>query len=145
MIVGLPGAGISAFFYLLCVLLMPVHAAWLVARRRPLPPGGWRLIARQWVIAAGIIAVLYLGGLFLGLFVQDHRPVSAAGTEPVDRVLARVGIWLALGTLALVLLVIQLLSLAERRRRRRHENRVQLGSLSGESLARTLIRPEEGI
>src|SRR5206468_1281508 len=112
--------------------------AWLIARRRPLPPGGWRLIARQWLIAFGIVMVLYLSGVLLGLFAHEPRPVG--GSEPLDRLVARVGIWVALATLVTVLVVIQLLSVVLRRRRRRDENRIRSRAMSFEAAPLTLFR-----
>lgn len=129
MIVGLPGAGISTFFYLLLVAVMPVHALWRMAMGRPLPAGHWRRIARQWAMALGIVGVLIGVGLLLSLLI-DPTSVPAAGpvgqgapvttgTQDLVTSVARLGVLVALLTLVLLLSVIQVLAFVSGLRRRR--------------------------
>jgi hypothetical protein len=121
-IVGLPGAGISAIFYLVCVVLMPFHTLWCIATGRELRPGHWRLMARQAAIAAGIVVAVTAVGWALGIGSTAQQaaagtPVAGAG-EPVDRLLSGVGVYLTVGTLVSVIVAVQALSVFARRRRR---------------------------
>ncbi|MEA2622113.1 MAG: UDP-glucose 4-epimerase [Chloroflexota bacterium] len=132
MIVGLPGAGISGIFYLVCVFLMPFNAVWQQARGRELPAGHWRRIARHWLVGAGIVAVLYAVGWALSLANPAPAPLTAGGggggptaeaesptavvpVSPVES-LARVGAVLTVGTLAGVAILVQVLSVYQRHR-----------------------------
>jgi hypothetical protein len=152
MTVGLPGAGISVFFYLIAILVMPVRALWVVARGGALPAGSLGLVARQWTIAMGIVVVIWMTGLALGLAAGDvvvtadagtvtEAPADGAGTiaapadgvvtiaaEPLESALARVGIWITLATLPIILVIIQVLSLVTARRpaKRRSGSRTRL-------------------
>lgn len=59
MVVGLPGTGIGGLFYLFMTLWMPVHECYrLITGRSTLER--WRFIAFNWLIVAGILAVLWL-------------------------------------------------------------------------------------
>jgi hypothetical protein len=121
MIVGLPGAGISAFFYLFLVLLMPFKLAWNAARRVGVRPDQARLIARQLLIGAGILASFAVIGAVLAVLLPQPAPVTgpaaaAGGTAiAVERGIARVGVYLGIATLIGVLAVTQLLALTVRR------------------------------
>jgi hypothetical protein len=118
MIAGVPGAGISAFFYLLCVLLMPFSAAWRMARgANP----RWPMVLRQVAIGGGILAGLVAGGAIVSA-------IAATGGTPVQPgqvgrlaldiglTLGRIGIFLGIGTLVLVMGSVQLYALIARRR-----------------------------
>src|SRR5687768_18120340 len=69
---GLPGAGVGGVFYMVSAILMPFHAAHRTVRRRrdpglaDQPPVQWRAVFRQFLIAIGIIAALWLTGWGLG-------------------------------------------------------------------------------
>lgn len=124
MVVGLPAAGISALFYLFCVLLMPVRTAWLIARGQALRPGHWRLLATQSVISLGIVAMLFLTGWMLSLVLPGPPSVTADGGSPPTAgggtaaaavgtsigILSAFGLLLALITLATVMVVVQVLA-----------------------------------
>lgn len=119
--VGLPGAGISAFFYLFLVLLMPFKLAWNAARRVGVRRDQAKLIARQLTIGAGILASFAVIGAVLALILPEPTPVTgpaaAAGSSAVafERGIARVGVFLGIATLVGVLAVTQLLALTVRR------------------------------
>jgi hypothetical protein len=117
-IVGLPGAGISAFFYLLLVLLMPLKLAWRAIRRSGIRRGHVRLTARQLLIGLGILGSFSVIGLVLAAVLPEAPPVVETGGHGdatvvgIARGIARVGVYLGLGTLIAVLVVTRLLSLA---------------------------------
>jgi hypothetical protein len=121
MIVGLPGAGISAFFYLFLVLLMPFKLAWNAARRVTVRREQITLIARQLVIGAGILASFAVIGALLAVLLPEPAPVTGPAAAvggaavAVERGIARVGVYLGIATLIGVLVVTQLLALIVRR------------------------------
>ncbi len=129
MIVGLPGAGLSTFFYLLLAAIMPVRAFWQVARGRPLAPGQWRLIWRQAAIALGIVAVLAAMGFFLTLVIdvtsglpagpaaQPAGPAAqpSSGVTALATSIAALGIVVALVSLGGLLSIIEVLAFLSRR------------------------------
>lgn len=122
MVVGLPGAGLSTVFYLLLVGVMPLRALWRQATGRPLPPGEWRRIGRQWAIAGGILAVLAAMGYALPLLLDvagspSGGPASEGDTGPASLfvTIAGLGILVALITLGVLLAVIELLALVSAR------------------------------
>jgi hypothetical protein len=121
-IVGVPGAGISAIFYLACVVLMPFHTLWCIMTGRELRPDHWRLVARQATIAAGIVVSVAAVGWALGFAAAAPQAAvgspSAATGEPLDRLLSRVGVYLIVGTLVSVIVAVQVLSILARRRQR---------------------------
>ncbi len=57
MTAGLPGTGISGFYYLLLVLWMPFHELREIIMGRG-PVGQWRVVLRHSSIAAGILTTL---------------------------------------------------------------------------------------
>lgn len=119
MTVGLPGSGIGGVFYLISALSMPVHAAIesvLCAagvranadRRSP----RWSLVWKQFAIAVGIIAALWVTGLALAALLIAHPNAlgSARTTEIGGRLpnILRVGaIIVSVGTLSVVLAAVQ--------------------------------------
>ena len=75
---GLPGAGVGGLFYILSALWMPICELWRVQRGDA--PGQWRLVARQFAIAVGIVASM--SGVFWGLdtvFLLTEVAAQAAG------------------------------------------------------------------
>ena len=119
MIAGVPGAGISAFFYLLCVLLMPFHAAWRMARG---DNPRWSLVARQLGIGVGIVVGLITGGAVVAAIAASGGELA---TQPgqlgqaaldIGLTLGRIGVFLGIATLVLVMGSVQLFSVIDRRR-----------------------------
>ena len=120
MTVGLPGAGIGGLFYLLSALAMPLHAAGeslLVAtgrrspRRRKSPP--WSLVWKQFAMAVGIIAGLWITGWILAAFLVSHpTALGNAQTTQIGRRLPNVlragAVLVSLATLGCVLLSVQI-------------------------------------
>lgn len=116
MIAGVPGAGISALFYLLAVLAMPFVAGYRAVRARSLAAGRWQLVRRQLAIALGIGAGLVGGGLLLTVLVSGSAPAptvaqAAQAAWQVGSAFGRLGLLLGLLTLALVLVSVQLAAL----------------------------------
>jgi hypothetical protein len=75
---GLPGAGIGGLFYILSALWMPFCELWRM--RRGDAPAQWPLVATQFAIAVGIVAVM--GGVFWALdtvIMFDQVAAHAAG------------------------------------------------------------------
>jgi hypothetical protein len=119
-IVGLPGAGISTLFYLVCVLLMPLHTLYLMARGRPLRAGHWRILGRQVVIALGVVGMLVAMAVVLSVLLATSGLEEPSLEEPSDgwaeilRTLGRLGTVVAGVTLVIVLGSIKLLSILTR-------------------------------
>lgn len=113
MIVGLPGAGISAFFYLLLILLMPVRLGWQLVRRSQLQRGHGRLLLRQTAIAVGILASFAVIGLTLEAILpaQPAQITQSSGAAAVQGGIQKLGAIVAILTLLGLLAVIQLLSM----------------------------------
>jgi hypothetical protein len=131
-IAGVPGAGISAFFYLLAVLAMPLVALYRVVRARSLAAGQWRLVARQTAVALGIGGGLLLGGAAVTWVVTSAA--QSASVEQTTQVvwqagdtLSRLGIALGVATLLLVLGSVQLAALIAGRGARGRANGVERG------------------
>jgi hypothetical protein len=75
---GLPGAGIGGLFYILSALWMPFCELWRM--RRGDAPAQWPLVAKQFAIAVGIVAVM--SGVFWALdtvIMFDQVAAHAAG------------------------------------------------------------------
>src|SRR4026207_1672458 len=97
MTVGLPGAGIGGLFYLLSVLAMPFRAAGeslLISSGRRSPPAGskprWSLVWKQFAMASGIIAALWVTGWILAAFLVSHpTALGQAQTTEIGRRLPR--------------------------------------------------------
>lgn len=123
MIVGLPAAGISAVFYLIAAVLMPVVTLWRMARGEAMHPGGWALVARQVAVAAAIIVTVLLTALAIGALLPaapvDGGGGGEGGAEPALRAVGRIAIWISLGTLALVLIGVRVGAFIVARRDRR--------------------------
>jgi len=127
MTAGLPGAGIGGLFYMLSAIGMPFHAAFRSVRRKLSdrgetdPPVNWRLVMRQFAIAVGILAALWVTGWLLALVIQAY-PDSLGAMKPpggghhVPNVLKIGALVLSLGTLSLVLIAVQVARLIVNRR-----------------------------
>lgn len=127
MTVGLPGAGIGGLFYLAGALLMPVRSLVLMLTGRG-HEARWRLAFRQSGMAVGILAALWLTGAVLGQLVMPSRtPMAAtvagggavAGVASAHAAAARVigthALALSIGTLVLILVLVQVARLVVRR------------------------------
>jgi len=111
MTAGLPGTGIGGMFYLVSALAMPLREAYRRARGCA-ASGTWRLVAGQTAIAGGILGGVWATGWLLGVALRTAHPVVALppGAHP-GNVLRTVTFALSLGTLAAVLLGVELLRL----------------------------------
>jgi hypothetical protein len=122
MTAGLPGAAVGGLFYLVSALLMPVVQLVRLRRGRRLPGHG-RLVLRQSAMAAGILAALWVVGEGLGwLFVATRlHVVPQLAAQPqglpqdVPNVVRATAFAVSMGTLILVLGVVQVLRLVVRR------------------------------
>lgn len=119
MTVGIPGVGLGGIFYLVSAMLMPVHQLGRVLRGRE--SARWPLVRRQCAIACAILGALWLTGWALGLLVAA-MPRSVLGaahaslaTPHVHNLLRTGALVLSLGTLALVLVLVQICRLVVRR------------------------------
>lgn len=108
MTAGLPGSGIGGLFYLISALAMPVVELWRAARGRA-NPDRQRVALRQSVMAAAIIGVVWLTGLALALLHLTNPARDATGAL---RLLWVAPGLIAFGTLATVLLAVELLAVA---------------------------------
>jgi hypothetical protein len=127
MVTGLPGAGIGGLFYLGSALWLPVRGAWRRLRGGALP---WEPALRSAGIALGIVAAIWLAGVMIGLWAGPiFQPVAAlAGRGPgsvggTTNLLATLTLALSLGTLALVLLMVQVARVVVRRPASRRSRR----------------------
>ena len=119
MVTGLPGAGIGGLFYLGSALWLPVRGAWRRLRGGALP---WEPALRSAGIAIGILVAIWLAGVMIGLWAGPiFQPVTVlAGRGPgsvggTTNLLATLTLALSLGTLALVLLMVQVARVVVRR------------------------------
>lgn len=121
MSVGLPGSGIGGVFYLLSAVWMPVHCAQRSVRGHQ---GQLRLMLRQTTLALLIIGMLWGTGVVIEL-VLTSTPAAAslraavgkdAGQE-LPAVFRAATFAMTFGTLAFVLLVVQVMRLVVPRRR----------------------------
>jgi hypothetical protein len=108
MIAGVPGAGISAFFYLLCVLAMPFVALRRTLAARSSRSGRWGFVSRHVAIGIAIAASLVAGGWAVSSVIPAApQTQGAGGLEQValqaGLALGRVGLLIGLATLGLVL------------------------------------------
>ena len=115
MTAGLPGVGIGGIFYLVSALLMPVSSLVAVFRGRA-HEARWATALRQAALAAAILGALWLTGWALGWLVahvipEATRAVARGGRSPdeVRSVIRTSALALSLGTLAVVLALVQLL------------------------------------
>jgi len=119
MIVGVPGTGIGGLFYLLSALALPLREAIRRVRDRA-NPVSWRVVAQQTTMAGGILAGMWATGLLIGAVLGAARSHVAPGVGlPAGNLLRTATVALSLGTLAAVLLGVELLRLCLHRRTRR--------------------------
>jgi hypothetical protein len=119
MTVGLPGVGIGGIFYLASAILMPVREA--VRLGRGSNRGRILLVVRQTALAATILAALWATGWAVGHVIAAATPSPVAlsrGRHASDatNVLKVSALALSLGTLALVLAMVQVARLVVRLR-----------------------------
>lgn len=114
MSVGLPGSGIGGVFYLVSALWMPVHGAQRSLRGKPAPNG--RVIAQQFIMAALILFALWGTGYAIDFMLNGAATGSSArhalgsgADSPVPHVFRAASFLLTFGTLAGVLLIVQIL------------------------------------
>ena len=112
MMAGLPGTGIGGMFYLVTALAMPLREAYRRAGGGSAVSGTWRLVAGQTAIAGGILGGVWATGWLLGVALRAAAPVVPLppASHP-GNVLRTVTFALSLGTLAAVLLGVELLRL----------------------------------
>ncbi|HYK82289.1 MAG TPA: tetratricopeptide repeat protein [Gemmatimonadales bacterium] len=111
MTVGLPGTGIGGLFYLLSAAAMPLGEAYRRLRGRA-ARGGWRVVLGQTAIATGILAGMWATGWLLGAGLRAAHPfVPHIARAPSGNVLRTTMLVLSFGTLAVVLVAVELLRL----------------------------------
>jgi hypothetical protein len=110
---GLPGAGIGGLFYLLAALLMPLVelGRWLAGAGR----GRGHLVWRQFFTASLILAVIAATAYGVTQLIAWHGGGLGIGSSsPTDhgshRVVTRAMVFLTLGTLAAVLVSVELMA-----------------------------------
>jgi hypothetical protein len=120
MSVGLPGSGIGGVFYLVSALWMPVHGAQRSLRGRPSKA---RVIARQSFLAALILLALWGTGVVIDVMIGAaasgaamQSALGSADDSPVPHIFRAASFALTFGTLAGVLLLVQILRLLVRPR-----------------------------
>lgn len=112
---GLPGTGIGGLFYILCALWMPVCELW--RRSRGEAPARWPLVARQFGIAAGIVASMT--GAFWALdaaLMLEQVAAYAAGGHHAMWSMRLSALMVTSGVLSTVLSSVQLVRLCLRLR-----------------------------
>lgn len=132
MTAGLPGAGIGGLFYLASTILLPVRT--LVRRLRGQEEAvPWRAQAHSVLIALGIIGGLWLSGRILGLMVPDEllarSPVAGVGSASANSILSMATLGVAIGTLVLVVLAVEVARVVHVRSVLRDDDRLGRDSL----------------
>ena len=129
--VGLPGTGLAGLFYLLAALWMPCHAA-VRAVRGDRDAARWRLALTQAALALAIVAAIAATAWALGLPLPTRdtgveADPSATGVEagpatPATQAARFLGVAptvVAVATLAVVLLLLEVVGIVAALRRRR--------------------------
>jgi hypothetical protein len=113
MSVGLPGSGIGGVFYLLSAMWMPAHSAQRAVRGKNTR---YRLMLRQTVMAVLIICALWGTGYVIDVLLTAgsasaslRAAVGKDGGSSLPSIFRAASFALTFGTLALVLLVVQVL------------------------------------
>ena len=108
MTVGTPGAGIGGLFYLASAIVLPVRA---LLRQMKGERVAWGGVARQWTLAVGVLAAIWLAGWLIGLWAGPTPMVAGRGMAGAmlrsTGVLATAMLYASIGTLILVLLLVQ--------------------------------------
>jgi len=109
MTVGLPGVGLGGIFYLVSALTMPVRELARTVRGES-SALRWRLVARQWLLAIGILVAMWFTGKAIGVLVASvglRAASSGVGRGIASRNVLQVSaLALSLGTLSLVWLTV---------------------------------------
>jgi hypothetical protein len=126
LIAGVPGAGISAFFYLLCVLAMPFVALRRSLAARSRVGGRWGFVARHVGMAIAIGTSLVAGGWAVSSLLPPAPPTQGSGAleglaVQTSLALGRVGLLIGLVTLGLVVGTVYAVAGADKWRRRREQ------------------------
>ena len=120
MTAGSPGAGIGGLFYLANALWLPLRTLMRRARGELVV---WRPALGQALLAATILLGIWGAGWLLGLWIGPAGRAAAPGGLSAGartaRLLGAATIFASLGTLAAVLLSVQLARVAVRKRPRR--------------------------
>ena len=113
MSVGLPGSGIGGVFYLLSALWMPVHNTHRTIRG---DQSRVRVVVRQSVMAALILSALWGTGFVIDVMLSGPQATASlreafvpGGDSKVPHVFQAASFFLTFGTLAAVLLIVQIL------------------------------------
>jgi hypothetical protein len=119
MTVGIPGAGIGGLFYLANALVLPVRGLLRRARGEKV---SWRVLLDQAGLAIGIILGIWLTGWLLGFWLGPSILASGPGAHPSNglrtaRLLGAATLAVSVGTLAAVLLSVQVARVMVRRTR----------------------------
>ncbi|HEY0305089.1 MAG TPA: hypothetical protein VGC44_08945 [Longimicrobiales bacterium] len=121
MSVGLPGSGIGGVFYLLSAMWMPAHSAQRAVRGKNTR---YRLMLRQTVLATLIIAALWGTGYVIDMMLTAsatsaslRAAVGKDGGTSLPSIFRAASFAMTFGTLALVLLTVQVLRFVVPRRR----------------------------
>ena len=112
--VGMPGTGIGGMFYLVSALATPLSEAYRRVRGgvTGAGTGGWRPVAGQTALAGAILAGMWATGWLLGATLQAaHSVVWLRAGPPPSNALRTTALLLSFGTLAAVLLGVELLGL----------------------------------
>lgn len=114
MTAGLPGVGIGGIFYLASAMVMPLRSAFAVLTGRA-HEARWRVALQQAGIAGSILVALWVTGLALGWMIATLFPhamiigATSVAHEHVRNVVRTGALLLSVGTLAVVLMFVQVL------------------------------------
>jgi hypothetical protein len=115
MTVGLPGAGIGGMFYLLMALLAPVRET---VRRETGSPRQWRLVFRHFLVAASILAGMWLAAWAIGGVIARPSGIGPHGVVQdlagYPQLVVRGMALFTLSTLATVLAAVEMLRICRR-------------------------------
>jgi hypothetical protein len=121
MSVGLPGSGIGGVFYLLSALWMPVHNTHRTIRGNH---SRMRVVLRQSIMATLILSALWGTGFLIDVLISGPQTAASlreafipGGDSKVPHVFQAASFLLTFGTLAGVLLIVQLLRFVVPQRR----------------------------
>jgi hypothetical protein len=117
MTVGAPGAGIGGLFYLASALVLPFRSLLRAWRGEQVH---WRSVMRQAGLALAVLAAIWLAGWVIGLWAGPGLVVTPR-TGIVGHIVRSTGVlgtamlYVSVGTLLLVLVLVQLAALVVRR------------------------------